>query len=313
MNKGKGGLGRGLGSLLSTPQGAPSGVIASAQPAVATNVPEQIELPTAGDIMEPQSQLRILEVNPLTIKVNPRQPRMMFSEEHLSELADSIKEHGILQPLVVSEIAPGAYELIAGERRLRAASFLGLATVPVVIRPKEGDQKKLELALIENIQRQDLNPVEEARAYKLLAETFGLRQEDIAQKMGKSRSAIANTMRLLELEEEMLVALAEGKISRSHARTLLAEPIPSRRKLLFEKMLEGGMTVREAEARAGARTRQLRLDKDPNIAAIEIELRERFGTKVTIDEQGTGGKVIIQFYSREDLKELVRKLTAPAA
>jgi ParB family chromosome partitioning protein len=192
---------------------------------------------------------------------------------------------------------------------LRASRGLGLEKIPVIVRPPADDQQKLELALIENIQRQDLNPVEEAQAYKALIDQFDLRQEDIATRVGKARSTVANSLRLLELEGDMLDALAQGKITSGHARTLLSEPVPSKRLELFQQMLSGHMTVREAEAKVPHR-KQKQNGKDPNVLALEAELREKLGTKVEIDMQGGAGKVVVHFYSREDLKELVQKFTA---
>ncbi len=303
MQKPKGGLGRGLGSLLQSssqqmrPETAPIDTESSSQFS-----PEPIDTANTTD-------LKIREVSPSDIVENPRQPRRHFKVEDLEELQASIKEHGILQPLVVSEITPGKYELIAGERRLRASRNIGLERVPIVIRPMETDRKKLELALIENIQRADLNPVEEAQAYKALIQEFNLRQEDVAQRVGKSRPAVANALRLLELDEEMLEALIDGRLLRSHARTLLAEPDLNRRQTLFTQIISGGgMTVREAEARAGSRTRVAK-GKDANISALEAELRESLGTKVAIEMQGAGGKIVVHFYSKEDLRHLIEKLS----
>jgi ParB family chromosome partitioning protein len=304
MNKSKGGLGRGLGSLLSMPSATPAGSIHGSTPtapAPSAFIPEPIDIATEGE-------LRIKQVSPADIVENPRQPRRHFAPEELAELEASIAEHGILQPLIVSELSPGKYELIAGERRLRASRGLGLKEIPVVIRPMEDDRTKLELALIENIQRADLNAVEEAQAYKALIEDFDLRQEDVAKRVGKSRPAVANALRLLELDEEMLQALIDGRIMKSHARTLLAEPVLSRRQALFQDLLKGGITVREVEARAGSARQRARFAKDPNVGALEAELREKFGTKVTIDMQNGGGKVSIYFYAKEDLKSLVERL-----
>jgi ParB family chromosome partitioning protein len=209
----------------------------------------------------------------------------------------------------VTRLEDGRYELIAGERRLRAARMLGLARVPVVVRTAT-QQQKLELALIENIQRQDLNAVEEAQAFRALANQFSLKQEDVAKRVGKSRSYIANTMRLLELEDDILRALVEGKITRSHARTLLAEGDAGRRRGLFEDMLKGGVTVREAEARAGGAGSAKKRAKDPNLAAMEAAWREALGTKVQIQVSASGrGKVAIHFYSKEELKELQKRLS----
>lgn len=306
MSKPKGGLGRGLGSLIG-PAATP---VISASPVI---VPAPAPTPVADFAPEPvdtgESDLQIRQVSPNDISENPHQPRTYFSEHELSDLKASILEHGILQPLVVTESSKGKYELIAGERRLRASRALGLEKIPVVVRPPADDQQKLELALIENIQRQDLNPVEEARAYRALIDQFDLRQEDIAGRVGKARSTVANSLRLLELDEDVLEALAGGKITAGHARTLLAEPVPSRRRELFQQMLTGKMTVREAEARAGVKHRKTAEGKDPNVAALEAELREKLGTKVVIEMQGGAGKVVVHFYSREDLKELVKRFT----
>lgn len=314
MSKPKGGLGRGLGSLI-----GPGTGVATPAPVVApvavvepqTSVVETRFAPEPVDNGE--GDLRIRYVAPNDIQVNSQQPRTHFDEDALSDLKASILEHGILQPLTVIEAGKGKYELIAGERRLRASKALGLEKVPVIVRPRADEQEKLELALIENIQRQDLNAVEEARAYQALIEQFGLLQEDIAGRVGKARSTIANSLRLLELENEILDALADGRISRSHARTLLAEPVPSRRKEIFGQMLTGNMTVRQAEAKAGARSRKAAAGKDPNLAALEAELREKLGTKVVIEMQGGTGKVVVHFYSREDLKELIDRITGRAS
>lgn len=314
MVKAKGGLGRGLGSLI----GPGSGSIPVSQPSPVrsplSDVTADAESVTIDSFVpEPldtgEGDLKIRYVAPGDIKENSQQPRSHFDDDALSDLKASILEHGILQPLVVIETGKGKYELIAGERRLRASRALGLEKIPVVVRPHADEQQKLELALIENIQRQDLNPVDEARAYQALMSDFGLLQEDIAGRVGKARSTIANALRLLELEADVLNALVDGRISKSHARTLLAEPVPSRRRELFAQMLTGKMTVREAEAKSGGKNRKPGIGKDPNVAALEAELREKLGTKVIIDMQGGTGKVTVYFYSREDLKELVDKFT----
>ncbi len=280
-------LGRGLGSLIPHKQTLTEQVI-------------------------PAARREILDVPPEEIRENPRQPRMHFSPSDLEDLIASIKEHGIMQPLVVTKQGDG-YELIAGERRLRASRTLGLKTVPVIVR-EASEQQKLELALIENIQRQELNALEEAVAYKALLDEFNLTQEEVGARVGKSRSAVANIVRLLELPDDILAALREGKITKSHARTLLAETNLDRRRVLFQQLLNGGMTVREVEARAGAvaplgSTKKIVSKKDPNIAAHEKKLREILGTRVTIDERLGRGKISIAFYSKEELMELLTKLS----
>ncbi len=248
----------------------------------------------------------VLEVAIDQVQHNPRQPRQNFSADDLEDLVSSIKQHGILQPLLVSTRDDGQYELIAGERRLRSAKEAGLKKVPVVIR-SVNDQEKLELALIENIQRQDLNALEEAVAYKSLVDEFEMTQEEVARRVGKSRPTVTNTIRLLDLPEEMQDALREGKLSRSHGRTLLSESDREKQKKLFQAILGGGVTVRETEARAGnqqrAAQRQSRFKAD--IAAAEAQLQETLGTKVSIQEKNGRGKILIDFYSREELKKIL--------
>ena len=244
---------------------------------------------------------RVLEISPDAIEANPRQPREHFSPSELEDLIASIKQFGIIQPLVVTQTATG-FQLIAGERRLRAAKSLGLQTVPAVVRTAS-EQEKLELALIENIQRQDLNPVEEARAYRALLESFGLTQEEVAKRVGKSRSAVANTVRLLELNEEMLKALSEGEISRSHARALLAQTDPALRQQLFLQMLSGDMTVRQAENLSKKKTRlkSQTIALDPNLASHERSLESLFHTKVRIEQAADGsGRIVLSYFSQDE-------------
>ncbi|HLD18096.1 MAG TPA: ParB/RepB/Spo0J family partition protein [Patescibacteria group bacterium] len=265
----------------------------------------------ASDSLEPNPVAgSLLEIPVEAIQPNSRQPRLVFEADELEALADSVRIHGILMPLVVRKVERG-YELIAGERRLRAAKLAGLETVPAVLRDAD-EKQRLELALIENVQRQDLNAVEEAEAYRALVGEFGLTQEEVAKRMGKSRSEIANTLRLLDLPNEMRQAVAERKISKSHARTLLSEPDAEKRAVLFSAMLRGELTVRGAEKVAATSKRHsVRLPRqplDPNLADHEKRLRERFGTMVRLRERGGTGSVEIFFYAKEDLAELLRKL-----
>ena len=255
----------------------------------------------------PEARQEVLDVAIEKISPNPRQPRHHFAPADLEDLMGSIKEHGILMPLVVTR-SKGGYEIVAGERRFRASKALGLKTVPAIVR-EATEQQKLELAIIENVQRQDLNPVEEAIAYKALIEEFNLTQEEVARRMGKSRSVVANTVRLLDLSEEMLDALRQAKISKSHARTLLSEPNGIKRDQMFHVMLSGKMTVREAEKTAGSKKPSAKKVKDPNVLAHEERLREFLGTRVEIQERGGKGKVMIHFYSREELYDLLDKLS----
>lgn len=241
---------------------------------------------------------------------NPHQPRIQFSEDKLLELAQSIREHGILQPLIVTRTGED-YELIAGERRLQAAKIVGLKEVPVVLREAE-NQEKFELAIIENIQRHDLNPIEEARAYERLSKEFQLSQEEIAKKMGRSRSAIANTVRLLQLPVEIQRAVVEEKISEGHAKALLSIENPEKQRALFDLIVKQGLTVREVETK----TRELSTKpprktapRDPDIEARERALSEIFGTKVRIAKTGIGGMIRIDYFSDEEFKNIFSKLS----
>lgn len=254
---------------------------------------------------------RVREVAIDAIVPNPHQPRRFFSEEKLRELADSIKEKGVLQPLVVTE-KNGEYELIAGERRLRASKLAGLTKVPVIVRKYE-DQDKLEWAIIENIQRHNLSALEEARAYRKLADDFGLSQEAIARKMGKSRSSVANTIRLLALPLEVQRAIEEEKISEGHAKALLSVDNPEKQRALFERILKENLTVREVEEQSRSlatpvRSHSRTLTQDPQLKAIEDELHEVLGTKVRVVKQGAGAKVTIECYSKDDLVAIVNKM-----
>jgi ParB family chromosome partitioning protein len=258
----------------------------------------------------PDAHHEVLDIPVTDIVENPRQPRTYFSPSELEDLINSIQEYGIIQPLIMTR-SGNRFELIAGERRLRAARTLGLKTVPAIIRDAN-EQQKLELALIENIQRQDLNAIEEALAYRALIDEFNLTQEQVAKRVGKSRSNVTNILRLLDLPEEILTALRDGKISKSHARTLLAEPDSQKQFALFQRMLEGGVSVREAEARVGLKRPGSRPKhgKDPNIMAHEKRLREILGTKVDITESAGKGKISIAFYSREEFLDLLDRLAS---
>lgn len=261
------------------------------------------------------------------IKPNPFQPRKEFDEFKLRDLADSIKQYGILQPLVVTrreiEKPEGGlaveYELIAGERRLRASKIAGLQQVPVLIRigeegKEEEDRVKLELAIIENLQREDLNPVDRAKAFQRLADDFGFKHIQIAMKVGKSREYVSNTLRLLALPEEMLTALAERKITEGHTRPLLMlcdrkeEQLTLYKEIIFKKL-----NVRESEriARriAVEKVRKLALI-DPEVAEFEAELTEVLGTRVQIEKKEVGGKIVIDFFSNDDVRAFMKRLHA---
>lgn len=249
----------------------------------------------------------IIQVPIGKIKANPHQPRSDFDHEGLEELTRSIKEHGILQPLILTLTDKG-YEIITGERRLRAAKILDLKTIPALVRDVK-EQQKLELALVENLQRKDLNPIEEAVAYQRLIDEFNLTQEEVAKRVSKSRSAVTNTLRLLTLPSEIQKALITGKINYSTARVIVGLP-PQERIKFFQKVLKQDLTVRaiEGQARKVVVKRHFRKIKDPNLAALEEKLQAALGTKVTIKKSGETGQIMIEFYSAEELEEIVGKI-----
>lgn len=257
-----------------------------------------------GDPREPQ---RVWSVPISEIKPNPNQPRKNFSSEELKELAQSIKEHGVLQPLLVAELVDGGYELIAGERRLRASQIAGLSVVPVIVK-ELADIQKLEVSLIENIQREDLNAIEEAFAFKRLIEEFGLTQQQVAEKVGKSRPAIANSVRLLELPEKAREALVERKISAGQARALLSLSEEKQQLDMLTSMLGEHISVRAIEEQVREK-KGLSTLRDPNLTYLEEKLRQKLGTKVSIKPQGKGGLIAISYYNKDELEEVVRKLT----
>lgn len=244
---------------------------------------------------------------------NPRQPRQIMPEEGLQELAASIREHGIIQPLIVTaEPATGQYSLIAGERRLRAARLAGLEQVPVLIR-QATDQQRLELALIENVQRADLSPLETAEAYRQLNEEFGLSHEEIADQVGKSRVAVTNTLRLLKLAEPVRKALAEGKISEGHARALLGLNSASAQVAAVQVIILKDLTVRQSEEYIrnlmGSRTKvALPKPPSPEVQALEEQLRAYLGTRVSLHKGKKGGSLTIHFFSDEELNALVSQI-----
>lgn len=300
----RGGLGKGLSSLIPS---RPDAAAPRAAP------PPSSELSTLEASTPVPPGERILRVRVSDIVPNPYQPRRDFDAGKHDELAASVREYGILQPLVVTEKENGMFELISGERRLRAAKAAGLKDVPVIVRTAD-DQRKLELALIENIQRADLSPVEEAHSYVRLMDEFGLTQEAVAERVGKSRSVVANTLRLLKLPDDMLKALEGGVISMSMARVLCGMDDPGEQRAMFERMSKGEYTVRDAEDAArnvrgkDRRGGRPKARKDANLLALEEELRGSLGTKVVVDGRGGRGKIVIEYYSDEELKALAKKL-----
>lgn len=255
-----------------------------------------------------KSGMMVLQLPLETIERNPHQPRLHFDHHEMEELIASIKEHGLLQPLVVTRRPDGRYELIAGERRLRASTLVGLKTIPAIVR-EASEQQKLELAMIENIQRQDLNPIEEGKAYIRLMDEFHLTQDEIGQKMGKSRPQIANTIRLLQLPQDIQQALIDRKMSMSQARALLSLPTDRERLDVFAKMMASHVTVREAEDTISDRLGRRRAVRDPNVMGAENELREHFHCKVDIKRKPNGqGEIRFRFFSDEEFRALMQGL-----
>ena len=252
----------------------------------------------------------IQEIELAKIIPNPFQPRKVFEPEALKELAESIREHGVIQPLVVTK-TPDGYEIVVGERRFRASQLAGLEKVPAIVKEAMIDQTKLEVALIENIQRQELNPIEEAQAYERLMKTFNLTQDQVAKKVGKSRPAIANTVRLLNLPAEIQRGVVEGKITEGHARALLGLVDPEKMILMFKLVQEQGLNVRQVEAKVREISVKRQMDAaapDPKLMALETELRGKLGTQVKIQRQGRGGKITIEFFSDEELDDLIGRM-----
>lgn len=245
---------------------------------------------------------------------NPHQPRAPFRDQDLVELAASIQEHGILQPLVVTRRAEGGYQLIAGERRWRAARLAGLREVPVIIKDV-APQQMLELALVENIQRADLNPLEEAAAYHHLVEDFGLSQTEVARRVGKSRVAVTNTLRLLQASPKIQAALTERHITEGHARALLGLETPAQQDAALRIVLEQEFNVRQTEAlvqkiRNGAQVpAKAKAAPPPEIRALEERFQEALGTRVRLRAGRKGGRVIIYYYSDEEFQTLYAQLT----
>ncbi|AFV10284.1 chromosome-partitioning protein ParB [Thermacetogenium phaeum DSM 12270] len=239
------------------------------------------------------------------------QARQDFDEDSIRELASSIKEHGVMQPVVVRPVGEDLYELVVGERRWRACRQAGLETIPAVIR-RVDDRTSGEMMLVENIQREDLNPVEEALAYRRLIEEFHLTQEEVASRVGKSRSFIANSLRLLQLPEGVRSLLGQGKLSVGHGKVLLGIPDPAGQEMLAREIVEKGLTVRDAEKavqrllkEGGSRQKAGEKKKDVELAAVEDRLRERLGTKVRIRPGRRGGRIEIEYYGRDDLERLL--------
>lgn len=283
------GLGKGLGALIPGWQEEP------AQPAQTKT--------------SPSGQIPLIPID--QIRPNPHQPRKTFNQENLEDLANSIREHGIIQPLIVINDGPDRYILIAGERRLRASKIAGLKEVPAIVRTAT-EQEQLEFAIIENVQREDLNPLERARAFQRLVDDFSLTHEEVAQRVGKSRVAVTNSLRLLNLPTLVQQNVLNGVLSEGHARSLLALPNARAMESAMETILSLGLNVRQAEllvnkllgrgpAKSSATPRQ------PELVSLENEMRQFFHTKVNLAKGKNGGSITIFFYSDEELNAITEK------
>jgi len=246
------------------------------------------------------------EVPVEAIKPNPWQPRTTFDEQELEELAQSIREHGVLQPVLVSQLTDGTYQLITGERRWRAVKKAGMPTVPAMVK-EATPQASLELALVENIQRRDLNPLEEAHAFRALLDEHGLTQEQLGQRIGKSRVSITNTLRLLQLPEQVSEALASGAITEGHARAILMAEGQAARLQVLERVVAQHLSVRETEAlarRMNEPATQPAPATDPDVERLEEAFRQALGTRVRLVKGRRGGRLVITFFSDDELQGL---------
>ena len=291
-------LGKGIGALIPTASPRRS----------AASIP--IPGPAGDASVSEQNAVRNLAVD--DVDLNPRQPRSHFDDHALGELARSISESGVLQPILVRRADAGRYQLIAGERRLRACRQAGLTTVPALVR-ETTDQESLILAIIENVQRADLGPLEEARAYQSLIDEFGLSQEEVARRVGKSRPAVTNSLRLLQLPPDAQEELASGRLSAGHARALLAVAGDDARRTLTREIVHRGLTVRDAERAARQTAAEPAAPRrDPDITRMESDLARALGTKVRIQpSRGGTGRLEIDYFSDDDLARLVDRLTGP--
>jgi len=300
------GLGKGLEALLDNNDDSEYTIIETQDPPAVTERKYKIVTENSGR--------NIVQLQVEKLVSNPGQPRKNFDETELQELAESIKTFGIIQPIIAADNGDGSYIIIAGERRTRAARLAGLNTVPVIIRDYT-DQKRLEVSLIENIQRTDLNPIEEAAAYKNLMDFSGFSQDELAVRVGKNRSTVANSLRLLKLPVEIQKSIEEGKVSSGHARALLSVTDAKEREKLFREILAGDVSVREAEKRASSSPSPATKVKKAKQQPPEIEdMAEKFiqklGTKVVIEGGINKGRILIDYYSMEDLERLAEILGA---
>ena len=292
----KGGLGRGLDALF-------------ADVPVKEPVKEDKKIKKSVADTNDADSVKYIKIHDIMPNVN--QPRKTFNEDKIEELAASIKEHGIIQPIVVRKHDKG-YEIVAGERRWRAAMKAELSQVPCLIRELDDEQNML-IAIIENMQREDLNPIEEAEGLRQMTDTFGMTQEQVSKSVGKSRPYITNCMRLLKLPEYVKESIADGRLSAGHGRTLITLKNEEERKALWERIIAEGLSVRETEKLAAQEEKPKKRKpatkrKDPNVARVEEELKAALGTKVTINNTGNKGKIEIEYYSKDELERLLELL-----
>lgn len=265
------------------------------------------------DIKGHSIEERVLEIPLEQIVVNKNQPRHVFDEEKLMELAHSIREHGVVQPIIVRAMKEGKYELVAGERRWRACRLIDSKQIPAIVK-NLSEKETSEIALIENIQREDLNPIEEAVAYNALMEEYGLTQEELSKRVGKSRPFIANAVRLLSLSEKIKELVSRGSISAGHARTLIGLPRERDREELARKIVQKGLSVRQVEQEVKSRISEKKLirrnveKEDPVIRELEERLRTKYSTKVSIRSGSPTGKIELEYYGDDELHRLLEAL-----
>lgn len=281
-------------------------------------IPEKKSAGSFGVKQDPRHKESVLNIELAKIEPNPYQPRKHFKEEALKDLAESIKEHGILQPIVVSEIGEGEnkkYQIIAGERRFRASKLAGLNVIPAILKNSKSGKEQLELAILENVQREDLTPMEKAFSYKQLADEFGMTHAEIGERVGKSRVVVSNTIRLLDLPEEVKKALEAGEISENHARAILSLPDDAMKLKLLNEIRTNKLSARSAEK--ASRVMQKKpvrsmANQDPFIKEALSKLENDLGTKVTLSPRknvNDGGDLVIKYFSDEDLKKILMKIS----
>jgi len=306
------GLGRGLGSLIPDKNGQPAVQNDTSGDQVAVPVEELVEtspspLPSAAVGFASDKQ-KIENIEPKYIVTSHFQPRQIFEHTALEELVNSIKEYGILEPLIVSPLSDGRYKLVAGERRLRAAKILDLKTVPVIARTVS-EQQRIEISMIENIQRRDLNPIEEAVTYDKLIEEFHLTQDEVAKKVGKSRSRVANSLRLLGLPKEIQNLLASGKLTVGHAKVIMELGTPEEQLRMVKRVLGQKLSVREIEQKVRVKIGKQPTPVSEKIKQAQERIAEYLKTKVKIKSKRNGGIIEIEYYSAEELENIIEKLS----